>query len=340
MTAAWALVFTGRLRRAQGEYDGAVRVLAQGRELFHQLGEPRGIAMALYQLGAIALYRADLDQAATLLNESLAVFRQVGDGFGPPMVLEFVARTAYHQGRDDEALARAEEHLALCREIGYRWGIGFSLATLGMVAHRRGDATRAIALFQESLTVRRDMGEREGIAECLERLAGAAASSEQSDSAARLLGAAESLRELIAAPVPRASRADYERDLAEVRAALDEPTFAARWAEGRALSLEHAVEEARALKSHAPAIRQPELAHPAQQVLPGRIPGGVLTPREREVASLIALGLSNRQIASRLVVSKRTVDAHMASILAKLGFANRAQVAVWAAEHGAAVRQT
>jgi DNA-binding NarL/FixJ family response regulator len=59
-----------------------------------------------------------------------------------------------------------------------------------------------------------------------------------------------------------------------------------------------------------------------------------LTAREREVAALVAEGLTNRQIAERLVISERTADNHMANILGKLGFDTRARVAVWAAEHG------
>ena len=59
-----------------------------------------------------------------------------------------------------------------------------------------------------------------------------------------------------------------------------------------------------------------------------------LSPRERQVAALLANGLTNRQIAERLVVSQRTVAAHIEHILEKLGFASRHQVGVWAAEHG------
>lgn len=54
-----------------------------------------------------------------------------------------------------------------------------------------------------------------------------------------------------------------------------------------------------------------------------------LTNREREIAALVAAGLSNRQIAERLVISKRTVDAHLAHILAKLGVPSRVHIANW-----------
>jgi class 3 adenylate cyclase/HAMP domain-containing protein len=59
-----------------------------------------------------------------------------------------------------------------------------------------------------------------------------------------------------------------------------------------------------------------------------------LTAREREVAALVARGLTNRQIAEELVISERTVAAHIEHILTKLDFASRTQVGVWAAEHG------
>jgi DNA-binding CsgD family transcriptional regulator len=62
--------------------------------------------------------------------------------------------------------------------------------------------------------------------------------------------------------------------------------------------------------------------------------GTVLTPREREVAGLVAEGLSNRQIAKRLYLSERTAETHVQNILTKLGFTSRTQVAGWAAREG------
>ena len=61
---------------------------------------------------------------------------------------------------------------------------------------------------------------------------------------------------------------------------------------------------------------------------------GGLTAREREVAALIAQGKANREIAEILVVNYRTIEKHIENMLSKLGFASRAQIAVWAAEKG------
>ena len=62
-------------------------------------------------------------------------------------------------------------------------------------------------------------------------------------------------------------------------------------------------------------------------------PLAVLSPREREVAALIALGLSNRQIADELVISVATVERHVANMLGKLGYRSRTQIAAWAVDH-------
>ena len=82
---------------------------------------------------------------------------------------------------------------------------------------------------------------------------------------------------------------------------------------------------------------QPERAQPADGAAALRAKGGRiggLTPREREVAALLARGLTNREIASELVISEGTAANHVERILNKLGLHSRAQVATWAIEHG------
>jgi non-specific serine/threonine protein kinase len=118
------------------------------------------------------------------------------------------------------------------------------------------------------------------------------------------------------------------------RTALGSPAFERAWEQGQAMSAEQAVAEA--LEQATPTARtggSPEPCPRSTGAERGR-PGGLLTPREREVASLIAGGLSNRQIAARLVISERTAEAHVTNLLGKLGLRSRAQVAVWAVEQG------
>jgi len=140
-------------------------------------------------------------------------------------------------------LAQAETHLqpalAVQRESGDRRHIATVLHDLGRLALAAGDAVTAAGRLCESLTLRKQLGDRQGLAETLEALA--TARLEQPRLAARLLGAAEALRAALGAPVPAIERADLERDLAALRAALGDAEFEAEHAAGRALPVEKAV---------------------------------------------------------------------------------------------------
>jgi DNA-binding NarL/FixJ family response regulator len=117
--------------------------------------------------------------------------------------------------------------------------------------------------------------------------------------------------------------------LAAVRAQLDEATFNAMWNEGRAMTMEQAIEFALA------EIKIPDA--PARSLTPRQAAKekfGGLTAREREVSALIAQGKSNREIAEVLVLSERTIEGHVANILNKLGFNARSQIAAWVVQKG------
>jgi len=118
------------------------------------------------------------------------------------------------------------------------------------------------------------------------------------------------------------------KDIAELAPRADgQAVFAAAWADGRRMPLEQMFEEALAATEPAPPV-VPASTHRAEGQL------GVLTAREREVAALIARGLSNRQIADELVIAEGTVNVHVSRILGKLDYRSRSAVATWAVEHG------
>jgi hypothetical protein len=116
------------------------------------------------------------------------------------------------------------------------------LNAAGALTHRQGDHVAARAFYEESLTMQRELGCKVGITDCLESMAEWAQAEGQSERAARLWGAAESLREAIGEPLPPVDRADHERNVAAARAALGEEGFAAAWVEGRKMTVEQAVE--------------------------------------------------------------------------------------------------
>jgi non-specific serine/threonine protein kinase len=145
------------------------------------------------------------------------------------------------QGDYARATALYEESLALDRELGDKQGIAISLNNLGIVAYLHGDYERAPALLHEALLLSRDIGAKTVMAETLEPLAWSAVVQEQPGRAARLGGAAETLREAIGAPLAPEYRLGHDQAVQAMRAALGDEVFAAAWAEGRALPLEQAI---------------------------------------------------------------------------------------------------
>ena len=144
--------------------------------------------------------------------------------------------------------------------------------------------------------------------------------------AARLLGAAHGLWRtggpLLYGSAPWSG--EHDRCVAAARRGLGDRGYEAAFRQGAELSIADAVRYA--LGDDAPAVPH---AAPARR---GHRKAGVgLTPRELQVAELVAQGLSNKDIATRLVNSRRTVESHVENILRKLGFTSRTQVAGWVA---------
>jgi DNA-binding CsgD family transcriptional regulator len=181
-----------------------------------------------------------------------------------------------------------------------------------------GDLQAAVAAFRESLELRRALGNVLGIAECIEGYAAASVDSGQQRHAARLYGAAESVREITGAHLSILEREDTASRIASIRAQLGDQRFAAEWAAGRAMAPNEAAELALGSSVLDGAVERPS----------------VLTPRECEVAVLVARGLTNREMASRLSIAERTVETHLEHIFDKLGAQARSEVAVWVTRQG------
>ena len=112
------------------------------------------------------------------------------------------------------------------------------------------------------------------------------------------------------------------------RSALSKQSFALAWEQGEALSTEEAVAEALSVPEPVVSPEEPELIEPVMAL--------GLTAREREVLSLVAQGLSDREIAAALFVSPRTVNGHVSKILSRLQLESRSAAAAFAVRHGLA----
>jgi DNA-binding NarL/FixJ family response regulator len=170
--------------------------------------------------------------------------------------------------------------------------------------------------------------------ESLEGLACISGAGGEAERAARLFGAAERLREAVGdkhTPEEAALQGPY---LATARSQLDEVAWQAAWAEGRAMSMEEAIEYALSKDEPSATTSSSTPRHSSLSSAPELRAG--LTSREVEVLGLVAEGLTNAQVAQRLFLSPRTVHRHLNSIYHKLGVSSRTAAIRFAIEHGLA----
>ncbi|MCW5854165.1 MAG: hypothetical protein KIT87_29120, partial [Anaerolineae bacterium] len=205
------------------------------------LGGAVGLAYALATRGHVALADGDVVVARSVLEEALARARETDNLWALWNAQRDLGVLAYRRGDLDEAQALFEASLASARRLGWRRGIVGHLTQLGWLAVEAGDYGRGQSLFQESMTIRVQSGQKSALPAGLEGYAILAAAMGQSARAARLIGAAQALREAVHVPLPSYEADVIERWLAPARARLSAPVFETALAEGRAMPLEQAV---------------------------------------------------------------------------------------------------
>lgn len=314
----------GVLAWSQGDAGQARRWLERARSVFQSHNDAKREAGVISFLGHLARSEGHIDQAAELHQNALVMFRAIKNEEGMAWALHDLGLAARDRGADDEAATLQEQSLAVFRKLGYRWGSAWALWNLGILAHRRGDSAGAAERFRHSLDLYRDVDDRRGIALCLEGLAGVAFTVGRTRDATRVLAAAEALRAGLGTSLAHASRSDYDRTVAGLKAALPRGEFEQEWRAGSQLDGDEVIQLALdAAQTPAPAQAAPS----AGSVDP-------LSAREREVAALVARGLSNREIAAKLHIAERTAITHIEHIMNKLGLHSRAQIAAWAVRRG------
>jgi predicted ATPase/class 3 adenylate cyclase/DNA-binding CsgD family transcriptional regulator len=191
------------------------------------------------------------------------------------------------------------------------WTQILALVARAFVAIAQDEPDQAERDAHEALTVAARTQGYLRAADALECLARLAAGDGNHQHAARLLGAAEGMRERMGHARFPMYQADYDAVVASVREALGQNDFDAAWAEGAALSTEEAIAYAQRGRG--------ERKRPTSG-------WGSLTPMERDVVGLVREGLGNKGIAARLFISPRTVQTHLTHVYAKLGVSSRVQL--------------
>jgi DNA-binding CsgD family transcriptional regulator len=288
------------------------------------LGDTWRAADARLQLGAILEYQNDYEQAIPLLEASAREWDALGDPVRAGWAISFLGQAALDYEDAPRAEALYKESLGRLRQGGVTEGVSGELHQLGEVAAMRGDVEAAAAYYAESLD---GTGTRENLVGKLVAAGRLAAVGGHAETAVRVLGAAEAIADTIGYVRRRPEQERLERDAAVARAALGDAGFEAAWAAGKALPIEQAVAEAKAVLAVLGAPAAPSPPTPATQI-------ASLSPREQDVLALLCQGLTDPQIAERLFLSPRTVESHVASLLRKLDVANRRDAAAAAVSLG------
>jgi len=327
---ARALDLLGNLARRHGEYSVALDAFEELLSLQQATGDQTHAANTLWLLANVQSLRADQEAAWAYLEASQAAGSGVTDP-GLTSTWRWVgSNIAFHQGRYDLARTLVTQAMDQTSEFNGSLFSGYCLLNLGVVAREQSEHAEAASLLGHGLLLAEEYGDRTLLAHCFEGLSGLASAVGEHERAIRLGGAAAALREATGAPLPPAWRPIIEHWLAVSRAGLTDAAAIEGWKVGQAMGLEQAIRYAR---TASPASSGTASLSSRAETAPAHLLD-TLTPREGEVAGLIAQGLSNRQIAERLVITNRTVAAHIEHILDKLDFASRTQIGVWAAEHG------
>ena len=322
---------TERARAAteQGQYERAWALLEESLAHYQALGDQMGLGWARY-LQARLLFVSQQDQALArqLIEQSLAHFRELDSTFYSTAPLGLLGLIHLEHGELEAARPLLEDSLALGKKAGVETDTVDLCLGLARLLAAQGKVTAAQRLCKESLTLLLESHVyKDDMAASLECLAALEVGQGKPGQAARLWGAAEALREAIGAPRHPVYRASYEHALAHARTALDEQAFRAAWAEGRSTTPEQifTIQEL-----DTPGVSPISPSSATQPAVPAQ---ALLTKREREVLRLLTEGLTNPQIAERLVVSVPTVSTHVASIFNKLGVTSRAAATRYALEH-------
>ena len=317
---ARALSWAGEFAITAGEPAAAEPFRKEAISVWDAVGDPRGRALALRMAAFAEERQLHFDAAAPLFEQELALWRELDDSFGLATTLMYLGGTEYGRGDLQKAFALEEEATALFRELNDQRLGALAAWYLGMFSAASGQPLAAARYHRESLLGLLDAGDAGWLFKPVVGLADIAATLGDASRAAALLGVADALVRRQGGRLWPFDRWPYDRATAGARSALGEAAFDAAYRAGLALPPDDLPAEADAVVASADAPSAPARYG--------------LTRREREVLRLLALGHPDREIGKALFISHRTVNAHVASILAKLGVSTRREAAALSRDLG------
>ncbi len=329
-TIARALVRAGWISWEQGDYQNSIAMGEESLTLSRNLSDEAGIVAALTNLGWAKLLSGNVEESLIPAGEAIALGRRVQDSGGVARALLIPGLAAIVEGDHKRALTLHEESLQLAREAEDTLAMDLSLVMGAFASLGLGDIQRAEALCAENLAHRSQPRVMNATAFQFHASAALACSQGSPERSAMLWGAAESLRETIGAALAPVEVRVYSPYIEAVRQALGQEAWETAWAEGKKLTVEEA-ENILVESKPLGLVSQPRISV-VKDVSADRRSEVILTGRQREIALLVARGLTNRQIASELAIAENTVANHVARIARKLEVPSRSRIAAWITE--------
>jgi non-specific serine/threonine protein kinase len=316
------LVSVAALALSQNDWDALYALASEIRRMATPLKDYELMAWSL-DMEALPLFISGRVAEAIERGESaVSLARTMQD-----RPLNFVVTASFcpvlvAAGQLDRAIELGEPALAESKERGELWTRGYLLNALCQVRWRQGDTGLAEAMAREGAACKHAVDDQFGLQAVLETLAWMTAGRGAHERAAMLLGCAEQVRRASGIPFQELyQQQEYDESIALATRSLGQDAFDAAYQRGLAMPVDDALGVATTSTQ-----QQPSQPKPA-----GRDTASPLTRREREIAGLIAEELTTREIAARLFLSERTVEAHVTHMFNKLGVNSRAQLTRWLA---------
>jgi predicted ATPase len=237
-----ALLFYSMVLTGLGEYDAASEASTEALELARMLQNDWLLAAALLILGNNIAILQSIEAARPTLEESLKLARVVGDPWLMSLDVRTMAVVASLTGDSESALQLFDECIEMMRRVGDRWGLSYTLVGLSYERLRSGEIDQAKILLDESLALSRETASATSMAIVLLGYAGLAAASGQPLRAAQIIGAADGVAASINARWWPTEQFAYDFIAMMIRALLDDGAWEAAYAEGRAMTMEQAIE--------------------------------------------------------------------------------------------------
>ena len=315
---ALALGTTAYIASLQGDTDRGAVTAAECQQLAEELGDATLTAYGVHMRALSASLGNQREVAEELFQRARALYDGVeaAEGWRLLLLVQHGAKLA-QEGHPDTAAGWFRELEQTCEPRGEKWVLGYAYWGLALVAYQRGDYDAAERLLRRTIEMKRDFHDSLGLALALDTIAWVLAEQGDAARAACIIGAASGLwatfgTDLFGSDFLTAGRTRCE---ATARVQLGDTTYDDAVRLGAATGLNDTL--------WGLVEAEPERTAPARRT------DSVLTRREQEVARLVAEGLTNRQIAERLVIALRTAEGHVENVLRKLDFHSRAQIATW-----------